>query len=97
MNIVLNTEFEVILDKKNNLTWLMCNCSRDFFINNKNSKYTDFDLIDKIIHAVPVETTKTLNLFHHLIYKTIPVNLRPFTYTAYRPSPVHDKEMTSLN
>ena len=76
---------------------MMCNCSRDFFIKNKDSKYTDFDLIDKIIHGVPVETTKTLNLFHHLIYKTVPLNLRPFSYTVFKPSPMHDKELISFN
>jgi len=44
-----------------------------------------------------VETIKTLSLYHHLIFKTVPLNLRPFAYKAHKPSPVHDKEFTSLN
>ena len=69
MNISLNTEYEIKVKKGKELVWIMSNCKRDFFLSNKDAHYVDYDLIDKIIHAVPVDTVKHLSLYHNLIYK----------------------------
>ena len=69
LNIGLNTEYEVKVKKNKELVWVMSNCKRDYLMSNKDAAYVDYDLIDRIIHAVPVDTIKHLSLYHHLIYK----------------------------
>ena len=36
---------------------------------NKDAKYFDYDLIDRIVKAVSIDTEKHQSLYHHLIYK----------------------------
>ena len=69
MNICLNTEYEIKVGKKKELTWIMSNCKRDFVVSNKDAHYIDYDLIDKLIHAVPIDTTRHQSLYHNLIFK----------------------------
>lgn len=84
------------MKKDKELVWVMTNCKRDFHLSNKDAHYADFDLIHKIIHAVPVDTTKHLSLYHNLIYKRLPSNLRPARYTAHKPSPVKASAANTL-
>lgn len=70
MNIVLNTEYEIQTTKKETeLVFVMTNCSRDFKFSNLNARYLDYDLVDRLIRSVPVDTERHQTLFHHLIYK----------------------------
>lgn len=70
LNICLNTEYDIKIDKKKRLTWVMSNCKREFVIENHNAKYVDYDLIDKIVHSVPIDTYRHQSLFHNLIFKS---------------------------
>jgi hypothetical protein len=57
LNIVHNTEHEIQTAKKE-LIFVMTNCNRDFKMSNKEAKYIDYDLVDRIIHSVPIDTKK---------------------------------------
>lgn len=54
-------------------------------LTNKDAKMFDYDLIDRVVKAVAIDTEKHQSLYHHLIYKQIPNNLRPHTYYKYYP------------
>jgi protein associated with RNAse G/E len=69
LNIVHNTEYEIIPTKQKDLIFVMTNCGRDFKICNKDAKYIDYDLVDRIIHSVPIDTERFAALYHNLIYK----------------------------
>jgi hypothetical protein len=69
-NIVHNTHHNIIDGKNKELTFVMTNCGRDFKLCNKDAKYIDYDLVDRIIHAVPIDTSRHQGLYHNLIYKS---------------------------
>jgi len=58
INIVHNTEHEIKTTKNKDLIFVMTNCNRDFKICNKGAKYIDYELIDRIIHSVPIDTQR---------------------------------------
>ena len=58
INIVHNTEHEIQTAKNNELIFVMTNCNRDFKLSNKEAKYIDYDLVDRIVHSVPIDTQK---------------------------------------
>ena len=58
LNIVMNTEYEIKELKNNNLEFIMTNCSRDFIISNVQAKKLDYDLLDRIMHSVPIDTER---------------------------------------
>lgn len=96
MNINLNTEYEILVSKKQELTWVMTNCKRDFLLANKEAHYVDYDLVDKIIHAVPIDTERHQSLYHNLIFKRLPANLRPLSLIAHKPSAANERQVTNL-
>ena len=63
----------------------MTNCGRNFQLSNKQAKTLDYDLLDRVIHSVPIDTTRHQSLYHHLVFKQIPLNLRPSQYFVYAP------------
>jgi len=67
---IVHVEAHEVLTKKNKeLVFVMDVCGRSFSMSNKNAEYIDYDLVDRVIHAVPVDTVKHQSLYHHLIYK----------------------------
>jgi hypothetical protein len=38
-------------------------------LTNKDAKLFDYDLIDRVVKAVAIDTEKHQSLYHHLIYK----------------------------
>ena len=58
LNIVNSTEHEIKQLKNKELVFIMTNCGRDFSLSNKDAKYIDYDLIDRILHAIPIDTQK---------------------------------------
>ena len=71
--------------KSKHLIFTMNNGSRDFKISNKDCKYIDYDLVDRIIHSIPIDTEKHQGFYHNLIYKKVPKNLRPLNYNLFIP------------
>ena len=69
MNIVHNTHHNILHKKGDELVFVMVNCGREFKMSNKAAKFVDYDLIDRIIHSVPLDTTRHQSLYHNLIYK----------------------------
>ena len=70
MNIVNNRQFRVEQNKKGNeLTFVMINCGKSYFLSNKNAKFIDYDLVDRILHSVQIDTKKFQSLYHNLIWK----------------------------
>ena len=58
MNIVHNSKHEVQVTKNKDLIFVMHNCSREFMLTNKDAKYLDYDLVDRVIKAVSIDTQK---------------------------------------
>ena len=59
LNISQNTHHNIITDKKTNeLEFVMTNCGRNFSVSNQGAQYIDYDLIDRIIHSVCVDTVR---------------------------------------
>lgn len=69
LDIVHIDEHYVETKKNKELVFTMTSFGRSYTMSNKNAKYVDYDLIDRVIHAVPVDTVKFQSLYHHLIYK----------------------------
>jgi len=38
-------------------------------LTNKDAKYIDYDLVDRVVKAVSIDTFKHQSLYHNLIYK----------------------------
>ena len=67
---IVHIDEHVVQEKKNKeLVFVMTSFGRSFSMSNKNAQYIDYDLVDRVIHAVPVDTVKHQSLYHHLIYK----------------------------
>ena len=69
MNIVHNHKHEIQITKTKDLIFVMHNCKREFMLTNKDAKMFDYDLIDRVVKAVAIDTEKHQSLYHHLIYK----------------------------
>lgn len=72
-----NDHYEIINSKDGKLIFVMVNAGREFYIATKNANSFDFNLIDRIVRAICVETKRCTNVFHHILHKQIPINLRP--------------------
>lgn len=62
-----NHEHEIHTDKKDGVVFIMYNSDRPFKIKAKNASLIDFNLVDRLIKSVSIETKKSTNLYHHLI------------------------------
>jgi len=67
-SIIENREHEVI-QIKNSLIFVMKNSGREYLISCKDAKMMNYELIDRIVRAICVETNRTTQVFHHLIHK----------------------------
>ena len=72
INIAQNDKYSITPEKNNELTFLINNCGRNYTFSNKDAKYFDYDLVDRVIHQIPIDTDKHQALYHNLIYKQIP-------------------------
>jgi len=59
---------------------------RTFMIACKNPITIDYELLDRIVKAVNVDTTRSTQVFHHLINKKIPSNLKPLEMNKFYPT-----------
>ena len=69
LNILQNTHHDIKVGKDKELTFEMTNCGRSFQIKNKGAALLDYELVDRVIHQVPIDTTRFQSLYHNLIYK----------------------------
>lgn len=69
LNILQNTHHDIKVGKNKELTFEMTNCGRDFRLSNSGAKHIDYDLIDRVIHQVPIDTKRFRGLYHNLQYK----------------------------
>lgn len=63
----------------------MINSGMPFTISNKNCKLIDYDLLDRIIRGIGMETSKSQQLYHRVINRVTPKNLRPTNFNKYEP------------
>lgn len=69
LNIMDNGEYEIIDAKDKSLVFVMKNSGREFYIASKNAKDVDFNLIDRLVRAICVDTRRSTAVFHHILNK----------------------------
>lgn len=67
-NIIDNRAYK-IEDSKNGLDFVMINSGRNFMVSNKNAPLIDYDLVDRLIRGICVDTLRSQKVFHHLLSK----------------------------
>ena len=68
INVIENREHEIV-QGKNSLIFVMRNSGREYFISCKDAPVMDYDLVDRLVRAICVDTGRTTQVFHHLIHK----------------------------
>ena len=68
MNI-MNNQSHRIIDRKNELIFIMNNSGSDYLISNKDCKTIDYDLLDRVIKSIQIDTGKFQGLYNRLIYR----------------------------
>ena len=84
LNITQNKEFLVSKIGKE-LRFKVENGDRGYFLTTDNAKFIDYDLVDRIMNSVRIDTVRNQGLYHNLIYKSVPMNLRAQEYNRYLP------------
>lgn len=69
VNIIENREHETIDAKDKSIVFVMRNAGREFYLSTKNAVKIDYNLIDRVIRAICVNTDRSTQVFHHLISK----------------------------
>ena len=72
-------------DKKS-LLFTMTNSGRSFHLSNKDVDNMDYDLVDRVVRGIAVDTKRSQKVFHHLLAKQIPENLKPEQFSRHQPS-----------
>jgi len=68
MNIIDN-HYHTVVDTKNGLEFIINNSGREYIVNNKGAKTIDYELIDRIIKGIAIDTKKFQKLYNRLIYR----------------------------
>jgi hypothetical protein len=84
MNIIDNDEHEIV-ENKDHLVFVMNNSGREYLLSNKDCKKIDYDLVDRLMKGIRVETLKFQKLYNRLIYRCTPMNLRPTQFNRFVP------------
>jgi len=59
VNIIENREHELIDAKDKSIVFVMRNAGREFYFSTKNAIKLDYNLIDRVIRAICVETDRS--------------------------------------
>ena len=59
VNIIENREHELIDTKDKSIVFVMRNAGREFYFSTKNAIKLDYNLIDRVIRAICVETDRS--------------------------------------
>jgi len=78
VNILENHKNEFAEAKDGSLVFVMVNNGRRFTLTTKDAELIDYDLLDRIVRAITVDTDRSQQVYHHLISRPVPANLRPF-------------------
>ncbi len=84
LNVKDNNEHEIV-EGKGHLVFVMNNSGREFLISNKDCERIDYDLVDRLIKGVPIDTQKFQKLYNRLLYRQTPLNLRPTHFSRFVP------------
>uniref|UniRef100_A0A7S3CKH6 Uncharacterized protein n=1 Tax=Strombidium rassoulzadegani TaxID=1082188 RepID=A0A7S3CKH6_9SPIT len=85
MNIAQIETHKVVKKKDRSLEFRFTQYGQKFSFVNKDARKIDYELLDKVIHAITIDTEKFQGLYHNLIYKQVPSNLRPDFYMRHVP------------
>jgi hypothetical protein len=84
MNIIDNNEHEIV-ENKDHLVFVMSNSGREYLFSNKGAKKIDYDMMDRLMKGIRIDTLKFQKLYNRLIYRQTPLNLRPTTFNRFIP------------
>ena len=68
LNVIDNNEHEIV-ENKDHLVFVMNNSGREYLLANKNCKRIDYDLIDRLMKGICIDTQKFQKLYNRLIYR----------------------------
>jgi len=68
LNIIDNSEHEIV-ENKDHLVFVMNNSGREYLLANKNAQRIDYDMIDRLMKGVCIDTLKFQKLYNRLIYR----------------------------
>jgi hypothetical protein len=68
MNIVDNNEHEIV-ENKDHLVFVMNNSGREYLLTNKNVVKIDYDLVDRLLKGICIDTLKFQKLYNRLLYR----------------------------
>ena len=67
VNILENHNNEFAEAKDGSLVFVMVNNGRRFTLTTKDAELIDYDLLDRIVRAITVDTDRSQQVYHHLI------------------------------
>jgi hypothetical protein len=68
MNVIDNNEHEIV-ENKDQLVFVMNNSGREYLLSNKNCLRIDYDLLDRLMKGIRVDTLKFQKLYNRLLYR----------------------------
>lgn len=86
LDIIHNDEHAFEEAKDKSLVFTMTNHGRIYRIHTKNADVIDYHTLDKFIRAICIDTKRSQNLYHRLISRQIPTNLKPAQLTVSVPN-----------
>ncbi len=84
MNIIDTSEHEIV-ENKDHLVFVMNNSGREYLMSNKNCERIDYDMIDRLMKGICIDTKKFQKLYNRLIYRQTPQNLKPAQFNRFVP------------
>lgn len=68
MNVIDNNEHEIV-ENKDHLVFVINNSGREYLLSNKNCVKIDYDLVDRLMKGVCIDTLKFTKLYNRLLYR----------------------------
>ena len=77
IDILFNDSHQLAENKDKSLIFVVENGDREYFFNSKDAEVLDYHIMDKIIRAICIDPKRTQSLYHRLISRQTPRNLKP--------------------
>ncbi len=74
---IADTFHHEVVDQKDHMIFVLNNSGRNYSIRNKNAKVIEYDIIDKIMKGISIDTTRSQNAYNRLTFRQLPANLKP--------------------
>ena len=68
LNIIDNNEHEIV-ENKDHLVFVMNNSGREYLLGNKDCVKMDYDMIDRLMKGICIDTLKFQKLYNRLLYR----------------------------